>query len=296
MKKTFNSLITNTKNFSSMIKLSHTVFALPFALVALLLIYQNGKITITWLKVLWVILAFTGARSFSMAINRLADARIDAKNPRTASREIPAGKLSLGSVAFFAVLSLALTSFSAWMLSPIAFYLSFPAALLLAGYSYSKRFTFLCHYWLGAVIGMAPLGVYIAVSQNLPATAWVLFFILFTYIAGFDILYSIQDHQFDQNEKLHSLPADLGVQTSLWVSLFTHLLTIGGLFALYRLANLGIIFFAGLLILSGVILGEHYVVGWGKKVQIEKIPMAFFQFNSVFSLAFLFFVLADVLL
>lgn len=296
MKNILHKLGTNIQNFSSMIKLSHTVFALPFALVAVLLIWQTGQIEITWLKFLWIVLAFTGARSFSMAINRLADANIDAANPRTALREIPAGKISTQSVFIFALLSLALLMVSAWFLSSLAFYLSVPAALLLAGYSYSKRFTFLCHYWLGAVIALAPVGVYIALSQTVPTTAWILYLILFSYISGFDIIYSIQDYQFDQKEKLHSLPANFGVSVSLLVSLLTHFFTIGGLWVLYLQVPMGNIFLAGMVVLSAIILGEHYVVGWGSNIKSEKIPLAFFHFNSAFSVLFFVFVAADVTL
>lgn len=296
MKNILHKLGTNIQNFSSMIKLSHTVFALPFALVAVLLIWQTGQIEITWLKSLWIVLAFTGARSFSMAINRLADANIDAANPRTALREIPAGKISTQSVFIFALLSLALLMVSAWLLSSLAFYLSVPAAILLAGYSYSKRFTFLCHYWLGAVIALAPVGVYIALSQTVPATAWILYLILFSYISGFDIIYSIQDYQFDQKEKLHSLPANFGVSVSLLVSLLTHLFTIAGLWVLYLQVPMGSVFLVGMVVLSAIILGEHYVVGWGGNIKSEKIPLAFFHFNSAFSVLFLIFVAADVIL
>ncbi|MES0491136.1 MAG: UbiA-like polyprenyltransferase [Leptospirales bacterium] len=281
-------------DFSKMVKLSHTVFALPFALVAVVIIYKNGASLIGVKEVIYIVLAFTGARSFSMAFNRIVDARIDARNPRTANREIPSGVLSGNQVWVFALLSLIVLWVFAWLLSPVAFYLSFPVLALLAGYSYAKRFTWFCHIWLGAVIGLAPIGVDIALTQSLTLTSGILFGILTTYIAGFDILYSIQDVNFDRENGLQSIPVRFGIHVSLWISTFLHLLACAGFFLFWQMEGFGMIFLGGAVLLTLLVFAEHFVVGWGKNVKKDRIPMAFFHFNSSISILFLVSVLADV--
>jgi len=274
-------------DYSKMVKLSHTVFALPFALVALVVIYKNGAVLIGLKEVLYIVIAFTGARSFSMAFNRIVDARIDARNPRTANREIPSGILSGNQVWVFALFSLIILWIFAWLLSPVAFYLSFPVIVLLAGYSYAKRFTWLCHLWLGAVIGLAPIGVYIALTQGLDLTSGILFAILTTYIAGFDILYSIQDVDFDRENSLNSIPVRFGISASLWISTLLHIVACAGFFLFWWVEDFGTIFLVGSVLLTFVVWAEHFVVGWGKNVKKDKIPMAFFHFNSGVSILFL---------
>ncbi|MDH5717196.1 MAG: putative 4-hydroxybenzoate polyprenyltransferase [Spirochaetia bacterium] len=282
--------------FGRMIKFSHTIFALPFALVAVLFIWQAKEIHLNVYKVIYIILAFTGMRSFAMAVNRIADAKIDKQNPRTANREIPAGKLTTNQVIIFACLSLITIWIFAYLLHPLAFYLSFPAILIVGGYSYSKRYTWLCHIWLGVAIGMAPLGVYIALSQKLPIEAWILFITLSSYIAGFDILYSLQDAQFDRKMKLYSIPASLGENKALFISALLHLITITGIFYLYIHLNLKNIYLAGSIIIALLISAEHLIVGWGKNLKKEKIPLAFFHFNSAVSISFFLFTLLDILI
>ncbi|MDH5720817.1 MAG: putative 4-hydroxybenzoate polyprenyltransferase [Spirochaetia bacterium] len=279
-----------------MIKFSHTIFALPFALIAVLLIWRAGEISLDIYKVVYIILAFTGMRSFAMGVNRLADAEFDAKNPRTAKREIPSGTLKKKQVFIFSFFSLVALWICAWLLHPIAFYLSFPAVIIVGGYSYSKRFTWLCHFWLGFAIGMAPLGVYIALSQKLPIESWVLFITLSMYIAGFDILYSLQDIKVDKELKLHSVPSKLGETKAVIISALSHLITIAGIFYLGYLMSMGNLYFLGAIVVTILIAAEHIIVGWGKKIKKEKIPMAFFNFNSAVSISFFAFTLADILI
>ncbi len=280
-------------NFSKMVKLSHTLFGLPFALVAVATVAWQGEVKIGLREFLYIVGAFTAVRSFSMAFNRIADAVIDKKNPRTKNREIPAGVLSVQTVWWFAGVSLAAAWVFAWLLDPLAFYLSFPALVLLAGYSYAKRFTWLCHYWLGGVIGMVPLGVYIALTRSAPSVAWILSGTLALYIAGFDILYALQDREFDKHEGLHSVPVRFGVEGALRISALTHLFSLAGFIWLGFPAKLGAIYFAGAAVIGGLMLGEHLIVGWGKKVRLENIPVAFFHFNSAVSVLFLAFVAID---
>jgi len=279
-----------------MIKFSHTLFALPFALVAVLFIWRLNEISLNATKVLYIVFAFTGMRSFAMGINRIADAEFDAKNPRTARREIPSGLLNKKQVWIFSFLSLIVLWVSAWLLHPLAFYLSFPAVVIVGGYSYSKRFTWLCHLWLGVAIGMAPLGVYIALSQKLPLEAWVLFVTLSAYISGFDILYSLQDMQFDKNYNLRSIPSQLGENKAVIISALLHLITIAGVFYLGFILSMGAIYFTGSIVIAILIVSEHLIVGWGDKIKKDKIPVAFFNFNSIISISFFVFTLADMLL
>lgn len=288
-------MFTVVRDFSRMIKLSHTVFALPFALVAVILIWDQHLVHITGLDTVFIIFAFTGVRSFSMAINRIADARIDALNPRTRVREIPRGALSIGQVWFFAAFSLIVVWVFSFLLSPVAFFVSFPALVLLAGYSYSKRFTWLCHIWLGAVIGMAPLAVFIALTQSLPVEAWILFVILATYISGFDILYAIQDVDFDLKMNLYSMPSRLGISASLWISTALHMFSIAGFVFLGLYLHAHVFYFIGAVLITFMIFAEHIVIGWGQRLNREKIPVAFFNYNSVVSLSFLFFTFLDTI-
>ena len=288
-------LVTKIQHFLSMIKISHTVFALPFALVAVIIIHDQNLWQISWMKTLFIVIAFTGVRSFSMAINRIADAQLDGLNPRTQNREIPRGTLSTREVWFFAGFSLIVTWVFSFLLNPLAFIVSFPALVLLAGYSYSKRFTWLCHLWLGAVIGMAPLGVYIALTQQLPAEAWILFVTLTCYISGFDILYAIQDIDFDKKMKLFSMPSRLGISRSLWISSVLHLVSIAGFFFLGLYIDAHFYYFTGAIFISFLIFAEHYVVGWGSRLNRDRIPVAFFNFNSAISISFLLFTFLDFL-
>jgi len=274
-------------NYLKMIKFSHTLFALPFALVAVVILWKERSMDLTWIRFFYIVAAFTAARSFAMAMNRISDARFDARNPRTSMREIPAGKLSMRSVARFALLSFIFFVVAAWFLSETALYLSVPVLFVLAGYSYAKRFSWLCHYWLGAAIGMAPLGVYIALNGYLYTEAWIMFLALSTYISGFDILYAIQDRDFDIKEKLYSIPANFGVPAALWFSLLTHVVTIFSFGWLGLFFQWGYLYWSGFALLGALIAGEHWIVGWGRNVKLHNIPVAFFHFNSGVSIVFL---------
>lgn len=276
-----------------MIRLSHTIFALPFALAALILILRNDLIEFEWINLLFLLIAFTGMRSFAMAYNRLVDSDIDARNPRTENRAIPAGILSQKAVMIFAGLSLLVMALSALAMSSLAFWLSFPAAIIIAGYSHAKRFTYFCHLWLGLAIGLAPPAVYLALTETVPITAFLLMFILATYIAGFDILYSLQDMEFDRANGLHSVPARFGVKGALIISVLLHLLSVSGLVFLWKWESLSYTYLIGAFIGAIVIGEEHRIVGWGENVEIEKIPIAFFNYNSVFSILFFVIILAD---
>lgn len=275
--------------FLRMIRFSHTVFALPFALAATIVVAARYReqVSVTPEKVFLIVLAFTGMRSFAMAVNRLADRHIDALNARTAGREIPAGLLSVHAVQFFAVLSLLATIIAAYFLNPIAGYLALPAAIIVAGYSLAKRFTWLCHFWLGAAIGLAPPAVYVALLQQISPEALLMQAVLMFYIGGFDILYAMQDIDFDRREKLHSIPARFGAAGAMWIARVSH--TCAAIAAAYLIWYLKFhpLVWGFYTVLVGLFIAEHWLVGSVKNPRWEKIPVAFFNVNSAFSLVFL---------
>lgn len=275
--------------FLRMIRFSHTLFALPFALAATAIIatrYQSS-VSVTALKVALIVVAFTGMRSFAMAVNRIVDREIDARNARTAGREIPAGLLSVRAVQFFAVVSVLATVIAAYFLSPVAGYLALPAAIVVAGYSVAKRFTWLCHFWLGAAIGMAPPAVYIAVLQQIYPEALLMQAVLLFYIAGFDILYALQDIEFDRREKLYSIPARFGVAGAMWIARGSHVAAAIAAACLIWYLKFHPLVWICYAVLVGLFVAEHWLVGSVKKPRFEKIPVAFFNVNSAFSLVFL---------
>jgi len=275
MIKVLNAL----KTYSEMIKISHTVFALPFALSAVVIASRYSKTG--FYEVFFIILAMTGARSAAMGFNRIADKEIDEKNPRTSIREIPAGKINIGSAWFFFGLSSAVFIFSAYMLGDLCFYLSFPVLFILCFYSYTKRFTSLAHIYLGFAISLAPAGAFIALTNSLNTGIIMLCLTLLTYISGFDILYSCQDTDFDKKHGLYSIPAKLGEKTAFLISDFLHAACFLSLLSIYFFLDMGYIFLVTVLIIGILLVMEHMLVRPGK---MEKIDIAFFNINSIISI------------
>ncbi len=268
-----------------MIRVSHTLFALPFALSAYLIIHKKYPYTFSFRDLLLIVGAFTFLRSFAMGVNRIVDREIDARNPRTKNREIPQGKISLKEAWIFVILSWIGFEVCAFLLNKLAFFLSFPLSFLMVFYSYTKRFHWMCHFILGALIGLAPVGVYVALLERIPIEALLLFMALFGYISGLDILYSIQDVEFDKKEGLYSIPAIWGVEKALKISFFMHGITSFSLFLLYFFIPVGISYFIGYAILVFFLFKEHQIVGWEEKsLKKENIPKAFFQYNVAVSL------------
>ena len=273
-----STFFDRTVSYGRMIKFSHTIFALPFALAAAVLVHRVSPLTVT--KIFWIIMAMAGARSAAMGFNRLADASIDAKNPRTASREIPSGAISVKEAAVFIVISALFFIFSSAMLSQLCFQLSFPVLGLLFLYSYTKRFTWLSHIVLGLAIGMAPAAVWIAVSGVLSPKILMLSFALLTYIAGFDIIYACQDVAFDRAEKLRSIPSVFGIGKALRISAVLHVISAICLASIYWLFSLNPVYlvFAGIIAMLFFI--EHRLVN---PEDLTKINIAFFHVNSIIS-------------
>lgn len=276
--------------FMEMIKFSHTIFALPFALSGALLAADGMP---TGRQLLFIMLAMVGARTAAMAMNRLIDAEIDAKNPRTASRAIPAGLLSKGAVLFAILLSVALLLWSAAMLNPLCLKLSPIALFFLVLYSYCKRFTALAHVVLGICLAAAPIGAWVALKGTIELPAMALGLLVLFWVAGFDILYALQDLEYDRSAGLHSIPVALGVNGSLWLARLFHLLTIGLLVWLIALLGLGLWFWIGSGLMVAMLLYEHWLLRGG---DLTKLDAAFFTMNGYISLTFLAATAADIFL
>jgi 4-hydroxybenzoate polyprenyltransferase len=282
-------IITKISIFMEMIKFSHTIFALPFALTGALLA-AGGFPSVR--QTVWIILAMVGARTAAMAMNRLIDAEIDARNPRTAVRAIPAGHISRGLTLFFIVAATALMLLAAQMLNPLCLKLSPIALFFLLLYSYCKRFTALAHVVLGICLAAAPIGAWVAIRGTIDLPAMVLGAVVLFWVAGFDILYALQDLEFDRSAGLHSIPVLLGVKGSLWAARLFHLTMVGLLFTLFSLMHLGTLFLIGILAAVAMLLYEHWLL---KDGDLAKLDAAFFNMNGYISVAIVFFTAADVL-
>jgi len=289
-KLTGNGILSKTITYSKMIKFSHTLFALPFALSGLVLALREHEVTLR--MGFWIIIAMVGARSAAMGFNRIADADIDAENPRTAVREIPSGNISGKEALAFTVFSSVLLVFSAAMLSELCLWLSFPLLIFLFFYSYTKRFTWLAHIYLGFSIGLAPVAVWIAIAGIPGLSVIIIALALMTHIAGFDILYSCQDVDFDRRKKLFSIPVRFGVKKAFSISITLHIFTAVLLFLLYFTAGFGVYYFIFITAIAFLYVIEHKIV---HPDDISNINIAFFHINSIISVMVFFAVLTGYL-
>lgn len=276
--------------FLEMIKFSHTIFALPFALTGAILA-ANGIPQISIL--FWIILSMTGARTAAMGLNRLIDADIDANNPRTAGRAIPAGQLSKSFTFITILLSFSLLLISAAQLNPLCLKLSPLAVFFLVLYSYCKRFTSLAHIVLGICLAAAPIGAWVAIRGTIELPAIVLGGLVLFWVSGFDILYALQDLEFDRTAGLHSIPVLLGVNRSLWTARIFHLVMVILLLFLWNNLQLHIFFALGIAITTAMLLYEHWLL---KDGDLTKLNAAFFTMNGYISIAILLFTTLDLLL
>lgn len=275
--------------FARLVKVEHTVFALPFAYVGALLAVDGVP---SGHALVWITVAMVGARSLAMALNRLIDAGIDAANPRTAARELPSGMLSAQAVVAFSLVSLAVFLFAVWQLAPLVRYLwPIPVAAFVV-YPYLKRFTWLCHAWLGGVDALAPVGGWVAVRGDLPWQAWALGGAVGAWVAGFDVLYALFDVEIDRAQGLHSIAARFGERRAFDVARLLHLATVGLLVAVGFGVAVGSWYWAGVAAVALLLAYEHSLVRPG---DLRRLDAAFFTMNGVISLAFFAFVLADVL-
>src|SRR5215472_11945260 len=273
-----------------MIKWEHSVFALPFALSAAMLAARGWPAAG---QLAWIVVAMVGARSAAMAFNRLVDAEIDAANPRTRMRAIPAGALSRKFVAAFVVLSAAILVLAAWRLNRLAFYLSPVALAVVLLYSFTKRFTRWSHLVLGFALGIAPAAAWIAVRGALDPRILLLTAAVTFWVAGFDVLYACQDYDFDREAGLHSVPRFIGIGRALWVARGFHLIMVGFLVAWLLAFRMGQLAALGVLLVILLLVWEHSLV---KAADLSKLNAAFFTMNGVVSVLFFVFVATDLLL
>ncbi|HUI46237.1 MAG TPA: UbiA-like polyprenyltransferase [Nitrospirota bacterium] len=283
-------MLKKVKIILEMIKFEHTVFALPFAFTGALLAAQGIP---TFRTILWITAAMFGARSAAMGFNRWADRKFDAANPRTSNRALPLGLVSPRQVILFTVASSALLLLAAYMLNPLAFYLSPVALAIVFFYSYAKRFTYLSHLFLGLAISGAPLGAWIAVAGRLDVPALVLGFAVLFWLMGFDTLYALQDMEFDRKVGLHSIPQRFGIRCSLWISRAAHTITMALLFWLGSLLSLGWFYLTGVVISLILIIYEHALV---RENDLSKLNFAFFNMNGYISMTIFFFTLLDLII
>jgi 4-hydroxybenzoate polyprenyltransferase len=273
-----------------MVKFSHTVFALPFALASAAVAARGHGITVA--QVVAILVAMAGARTAAMGFNRIVDRNIDAKNPRTAGREIPTGKVSVFAAASLTAISAAAFLAAAASLGRLCLALSPIVLALVLGYSFTKRFTWLCHLFLGLAIGVAPTGAWIAVRGEIGAPALWLTAAVATWIGGFDIFYALADRDFDRTAGIRSIPARFGVPASLAISAVAHLVTIVALIAAGHAAGLGSIYLVGVAAVAAILIYEHAIV---RPSDLSRVDVAFFNLNGYVSLVYFAATLAQVL-
>jgi 4-hydroxybenzoate polyprenyltransferase len=270
--------------FLDMIRFEHTIFALPFAYVGMVLAWGSWE-NANWWDFLWISVAMAAARTAAMAFNRYIDRAIDIGNPRTANRPIQSGSIDARSVLISAIAATGILAIAAWMLDPLALLL-FPGALaLLVGYSYTKRFTWMSHYVLGFTDGLAPMGAWVAVTGSIftvdDLPAWLLLTAVTLWIGGFDVIYACQDVSFDREHGLHSIPARFGLERGLLVARLSHIATILVLITLGTTTGLSWPYWLGLVIIAGLLVYEHTLVS---PTDLSKLNVAFFNTNGYISI------------
>lgn len=294
--------MSSVKNYLSLIKFSHTIFALPFALIGFVLGINYLKSEMEDVQIefnfysytfLFVLLCMIFARSAAMAFNRYLDRSFDEKNPRTAIREIPAGIISANSALLFTIIMSALFIATTYFINSLCFYLSPVALLVVLGYSFTKRFTPLCHLVLGLGLSLAPIGAYLAVTGAFALLPILFSFTVLFWVSGFDVIYALQDEEFDKKYQLKSIPVWLGKNKALRVSELLHLLSALCVLAAGFLGGFGIWYWVGAVFFIGLLVYQHLLV---KPNDLSKVNMAFFTTNGIASVVFAVFVITDILI
>jgi 4-hydroxybenzoate polyprenyltransferase len=281
------------KKYFSFVKFSHTVFAMPFAMIGFVLGIATVNNSFSLKTLILIILCMVTARNAAMGFNRFADREFDAQNPRTSAREIPLGLISPQAALTFVVSNAAIFVIATYFINNLAFVLSPVALLIILGYSLTKRFTALCHLILGLGLSLAPIGAYIAVTGRFAIEPLIFSFIALTWTSGFDIIYALQDDEFDRSANLYSIPAAIGRKNALIISSGLHFIT----FCLVAVAGIisqsGVMYWIGALIFSGLLLYQHLIV---KPHDLSKVNVAFGTTNGVASILFAALIIIDILL
>ncbi|MBC7554801.1 MAG: UbiA family prenyltransferase [Taibaiella sp.] len=289
------SIPRQVKYYLSLIKFSHTVFAMPFALIgftlALTAATEHLSLTNWLLKLLLIVLCMVFARSAAMAFNRYLDRRFDALNPRTAQREIPAGIIQPGQALTFTIINCVLFVATTWFINISCFYLSFIAVFVVLFYSYTKRFTALCHIVLGVGLSLSPIGAYIAVTGRFDVLPVIFSLIVLTWVSGFDIIYALQDEAFDKSQQLHSIPAALGVRNALIVSTLLHVVSAVFVIAAGIYGHFNFIYWVGAAFYIALLTYQHLLV---KPTDLSKINIAFANTNGIASMVFAVFTIVSL--
>lgn len=292
MTMTREQVFAKMKTLLEMIKFSHTVFAFPFALMGVVLASLASGRPPGVGQIFWICIAMVGARSAAMGLNRLIDARIDADNPRTAERHIPSGQISLVEASLFILVSTAIFLFAAWMLNPLCLKLAPVALALFVLYAYCKRFTHYAHVVLGLCLAAAPIGAWIALRGDIGWSVISLGLAVLFWVAGFDIFYALQDYDYDVKAGLHSVPSRLGIEKSFTLVRIFHGLMLLFLLLVMPGSGLGWIYFAGVMVVAGLLVYEHSLV---KPNDLSRLDAAFFNMNGYISVTIFVFTLVDAL-
>lgn len=286
-------MFTKVKEYLSLIKFSHTVFALPFALIGFTLAVVYEGQAFQWHLFVKMLLCMVFARTAAMAFNRYLDRRFDALNPRTAQREIPAGVINPQQALLFTIINCILFVVTTYTINMLVFYLSFIALFVILFYSYTKRFTALCHIVLGIGLSLSPIGAYLAVTGYFKLLPLLFSFAVITWVSGFDIIYALQDEQFDKSQQLHSIPTALGTKNALLVSSILHILSAGFIIYAGISGSFHWIYWTGACIYIGLLFYQHTLV---KPHDLSKVNMAFANTNGIASIIFAGFTILSLLL
>lgn len=281
------------KKYLSLIKFSHTIFALPFAFIGFSLAIHTGKASFSIEKFLLVLLCMVSARSAAMAFNRFIDRKFDAKNPRTAVREIPSGQISPNAALFFTIVCCLVFVLSAYLINNLCFYLSPVALFVVLGYSFTKRFTPLCHLILGVGLGLAPVGAYMALTEHFALLPILFGCVVFFWVSGFDIIYALQDEDFDRSQGLKSIPVYFGTKKSLRLSEVIHLFSAIIVTFGFFLGDFSWLYIIGAILFIGLLVYQHTLV---KPNDLSRVNLAFGTTNGIASVVFCIFVCADIFL
>lgn len=284
-------MLMRIQHYLSLIKFSHTVFALPFAVIGFFLAVKSGQAEFSLQTFVMVILCMVFARSAAMGFNRYIDRKFDEKNPRTAVREIPAGIISANAALWFVIISSALFVAATYFINSLCFYLSPVALIVVLGYSYTKRFTPLCHLVLGLGLSLAPIGAYLALTARFDILPLIYSAIVFLWVGGFDIMYALQDEDFDRSQGLKSIPVYLGTKKALRLSEFMHVIVAVLVIWSYVAGGFGWWYLVGALVFIGLLWYQHSIV---KPDDLSRINLAFGTTNGIASVMFCVFTLVDM--
>jgi 4-hydroxybenzoate polyprenyltransferase len=279
------------KKYLSLVLFAHTIFAMPFALIGFFLAVTTTTHPFNWMKLVFMLLCMVFARNSAMAFNRYLDRNIDGKNPRTLIRDIPSGKIPAKNALIFTVINCVLFIFTTYFINPLCFYLSPVALLVVLGYSYTKRFTPLCHFILGIGLGLAPIGAYLAVTGEFALLPVLFSFAVVCWVSGFDIIYALQDDEFDKRENLYSIPAWLGRKNALTISSLLHVVCMIFLILPLFFTDLGGFYITGILIFTALLIYQHRLV---RPDDLSKVNRAFGTTNGIASVIFAVCFLLDV--